>query len=298
LILSLSLAAVISGCGNNDSRSGRSDGRITVFVSIAPQAYLVERIGGDFVEVVELVKSGQNPHNFELSPRQMMSLSKAQVYFTIGMPFEKSITGKIEDTYKNLQLIDCTEGIKTISGDDPALHHHEDLPSGGECGAGQDYDPHVWLSPDNLQMIADNITAALASIDAANSETYRRNLKKFKDDLEVVVSKLKVSLEPHRGKTFYVFHPSFGYFADYFELKQKAVEYQGKSPTPKRLTEMVEQAQRDNVKIIFIQPQFDIRAAEAIAEAVDGAVVPMDPLSKDILRNLSMMADVIEVSFR
>ena len=298
LILIISLTVIIAGCGNDQDRKVKPGGKLAIFVSIAPQAYLVERIGGEFVETVELVKAGQNPHNFEISPRQMMSLSKAQVYFTIGMPFEAGIMSKIADTYKNLQLIDCTKGMKFIAGEDHAHHHDEDLHSKDETGEEHTYDPHVWLSPENLSIIAENITVSLASIDADNAETYRRNLKKFTDDLEIVDAKLKASLAPYRGKTFYVFHPSFGYFADYFGLKQKAVEYQGKTPTPRRLTEMIEQAQRDSIKIIFIQPQFDIRAAEAIAEATGGAVVPMDPLSRDILRNLSVMADVIELSFR
>lgn len=298
LLLIVSLTAIIAGCVNDRDRELKPGGKLTIFVSIAPQAYLVERIGGGYVETVELVKTGQNPHNFEISPRQMMSLSKAQLYFTIGMPFEAGIMSKIADAYKNLQIIDCTEGIKFITGEDHALHHEEDLPGENETAGEHNYDPHVWLSPENLSIIAENITASLASIDADNAENYRRNLQKFTDDLEVADAKLRASLAPFRGKTFYVFHPSFGYFADYFGLKQKAVEYQGKSPTPRRLTEMIEQAQRDSIKIIFIQPQFDMRAAEAIAEATGGAVVPMDPLARDILGNLSMMADVIGLSFR
>ncbi|MFH1742105.1 MAG: zinc ABC transporter substrate-binding protein, partial [bacterium] len=97
-------------------------------------------------------------------------------------------------------------------------------------------------------------------------------------------------LKPYRGESFYVFHPAFGYFGDAYGLKQEAVELEGKAPTPRQLSTLIKKARTENVRIIFVQPQFDKKSAEAVSNSIDGAVVPMDPLAKDVLKNLEEMA--------
>ena len=110
-------------------------------------------------------------------------------------------------------------------------------------------------------------------------------------------AKLKQALGPFRGQTFYVFHPAFGYFADAYGLQQKAVETEGKAPTPRQLLAMIKQARAEGVKIIFLQPQFDARCGQAIAEAIDGKVVIIDSLAPDVVKNLDNIAQNVRQSF-
>ena len=96
----------------------------------------------------------------------------------------------------------------------------------------------------------------------------------------------------------FVFHPAFGYFADDYQLKQVAIETGGKEPTPSLLTEIIEQAKEDNVRIIFVQPEFSQNAAQAIAQAINGAVVTISTLNPDYINNLSHIAAELEKAFR
>ena len=98
---------------------------------------------------------------------------------------------------------------------------------------------------------------------------------------------------PYRGRSFYVFHPAFGYFADAYHLRQESVEIEGKSPTPRQLVRLLQQARADGVKIIFLQPQFNQQMAASIAQSLGGAVMPMDDMAYDVETNLDDVATKI-----
>ena len=143
-----------------------------------------------------------------------------------------------------------------------------------------------------MQM-AVNVKKALQRIDPSNSSYYEVQLKKFNKNLDAVYNKAKEKLRPFRGETLYVFHPAFGYFTDTFGLVQRPVEIEGKSPSPKQLAALIQQARSDQVKVIFVQPQFDQKSAGAVAKAIGGNVKPIDPLAENVLQNISDMADSV-----
>ena len=254
---------------------------LTVFVSLPPQAAIVQRIGGDLLRTQVLIKAGQDPHTFEPQPRQVQALARASLYFTCGLPFEQQIMARIRHT-EGLAIVDTTTGIPKVMTSDP--HHH---------GAEVEADPHVWLAPQSLQIMAENIAQALGHQDPGNQAIYRRNSLALIAELQELDRTIRKKLAPYRGRTFYVFHPAFGYFAQAYGLQQRAVETGGKSPSPKQLAALIGQAKKDGVKIIFVQPQFDSKNAEVIARAIDGAVVAIDPLSPDIMAALAAMATSI-----
>lgn len=275
--------------------------RLDVFVSIPPQAYLVERIGREHVEVALMVQAGQDPHTFEPSPRQMMALADARLYLKIGMPFETRLLEKIEGAYARLSVVDMAAGVQKRMMEP---HHHQE----GQHGEGADEDddeeeraepdPHVWLSPPLLEVMARNTARALAEADPANVAEYEENLEELIEDIERTHARVQEVLAPCRGRAFYTFHPAFGYFGDAYGLRQVAVEAEGKSPTPRQLTELIGRARREGVNIIFVQPQFDRRAAQSVADGIGGAVVPMDPLARDVLANLETMAAQVEAALK
>ncbi len=278
-------------------RGTAGEAPLPVFVTVAPQAYVVERIGGERVRVEVLVDGGQTPHSYKATPRQMVALGSARLYFQIGLPFERRLLEKITGAHSELVVVDMARGIERRMMDrGHGAHDGHDHHGHHDHGEGEP-DPHVWLSPPLLKVMAANVAEDLAVADPAHAAEFERNLAALEKDVEATHAKIGKVLAPYRGRTFYVFHPAFGYFGDAYGLKQSAVEIEGKSPTPKKLASLIKAAKADGVKIIFVQPQFDRRAARSVADAIDGAVVPMDPLARDVLGNLEAMAAKVEVVF-
>ncbi len=266
---------------------------IPVFVSIFPQAYFVERIGRNRVTVHVLVLPGKNPATYAPSPAQMSKLAKAEIFFRIGVPFEEALMPKINNSTRQLQIIDTRKGIqlrkmaRSHHGDEEAHEKHRPR---AEHHPNDGYDPHIWLSPILVKKQAETIYEALVKADPAGRTQYLSNYKAFVKDLETLHQKIKKSLAPVKGETLFVFHPAFGYFADAYGLKQMAVEMEGKAPKGKDLTLFIKKAKKEAVRIVFVQPQFDKRTAQKIAHAIQGAVVMLDPLAGDYIHNLEDMA--------
>ncbi len=260
---------------------------VEVFVSLLPQKWLAEQVGGDNVEVHVLVSPGQEPHNFSPTPRQIAQLYKARIYFTVGMAFEQQILEKIKTSTHGVQFVNTVARIDKI----PVLPvgHGKDL----RKTTREFLDPHVWLDPENLLLMADEMAKALISADADHGNRYEKRLAQLRQRLEELDATLSQRLAPCRGTTFFVFHPAFGYFAHAYGLRQKAVESGGKSPRPRQLRALIKQARADQVRVIFVQPQFDARSAKAVASAVNGEVVVLDPLGENVVGNLQLMAEKI-----
>jgi len=324
--LGLLLAAFAGGGGVADAATGS---RLETFVSIPPQAYLVERVGGRHVGVQVLVQAGQEPHTFKPTPKQMMALGRARVYFRVGMPFETRLLEKIRGSRSDITVVDTVRGIKRVMMSEHGPHHaeaeehaaregdhaehaghegdHPEHSGHGDVREGEDHehehekgapDPHIWLSPPLIKIQARNIADGLKAADPAHADDYEANLKAFLKDVDATHARIRKVLAPFKGEAFYVFHPAFGYFGDAYGLRQEAVEVEGKNPTPKQISALVRKARADGVHIIFVQPQFDRRSVQPVATAIDGVVVPMDPLARDVLKNLESMATQIEKALK
>lgn len=257
-------------------------GPLRVVVSIAPQKYFVERIGGSRVRAEALVGPGQNPHTFDLTPRQVARLAEADLYVRVGMPFEAGLLGKVAGMRRDLPIVDQREGIALRRMEE---HGAEDADHGGEGT-----DPHVWMSPRLAKVQAAVIARALAAADPAHRAEYEANLEGFRADLDRVDRSVAAALAGLPRREFYIFHPVLGYFADAYGLTQTAVEAEGKEPGPRRLAALMDRARAEGVKVIFVQPQFSAKSAEAVARAIGGAVVPLDDLAEDYLANLERVA--------
>lgn len=253
---------------------------ISVFVSIQPQAYVVERIGQERVDVSVLVPPGKSPATYAPRPSQMAKLSRATLFFSIGVPFEQALMPKIKGASKGLTLVDTIQGIP--------LRRFAD-------GGG---DPHVWMNPLLVKQQAINVCNALSEKVPGSREYFRVNLETFLADLDRLDRTIAKALAPLAGETIFVFHPVFGYFADRYGLTQMAVEVGGKAPKGRALAGFIKKAKAARIRVIFVQPQFDTRTAHKIAAAINGAVVPLDPLAKDYISNLTAMARKIRQAFK
>ena len=258
--------------------------KLAVFVSILPQAYFVERIGGDNVDVDVLVLPGENPATYNPSPKQMAKLARARLYFRIGVPFETAIMPKLGRMMEDLQVVDTRRGVvmREMAG-----HHGHACHEGG-------LDPHIWLAPSHIKTQARNIAVALEEADPLHAHEFEENLAALIGDIDATDARIQEILKPCEGRTLYVFHPAYGYFAEAYGLRQMPVEIEGKNPSPRELQAFVEKAKAENVDTIFVQPQFDRTNAAQVARSIGGAVVPLDPLAKDVLKNLEAMAAKIK----
>ncbi|NIP44755.1 MAG: zinc ABC transporter solute-binding protein [candidate division Zixibacteria bacterium] len=265
-------------------KSGASQ-KTNVFVGIPPLEYLVERIAGDLVECHILLKPGESPHTFEPAPRQMIDLSQSSFYFALGFPFESRIIEKLSEA-ENPRIIDITAGT-----DRRYMHSHIDLDE--EHPHKDNHDPHIWLSPDNIRIISQNIEKTLAEHDPSNGTIYSDRLKALLQDLDSIDQIIDSLLSPFKGASVMVFHPAFGYITDYYGLNQIAVETEGKSPGPKQIESIINEARESDTRVIFVQPRFDPKSAQSIASAIGGEVVPIDPLERNILENLLDIAEKI-----
>ncbi len=268
---------------------------LQIFVSIPPQKWLVDQLGRDLVSTHVLVDKGQTPHSFEPTARLITTLSRSRLYFTMGLAFEQQICKKINQSKAGLQLVDSTESIERFAMNDHD-HKKNDPARTGRNGQQAGLDPHVWLAPKNLQIMASTMATAMAEADPENESTYEQNLQAVSRLLDQLDKEIQQTLAPYKGATFYVFHPAFGYFARAYGLHQKAVEIEGKSPAPKQLRALVNKAKADKVKVVFAQPQFDRKSAMAVARAIGGEVVPLDSLAEDVAVNLKTMAEVIRLA--
>jgi len=268
-----------------------SSARIPVFVSIVPQAYFVERVGGDLVDVEVLVGPGQSPHTYEPTPRQVARIARARVYFTIGVPLEKGLVPKLARSFPGLSIVDTTSGIRFIPMD--RRHEHPRTQAGGQGHDHGGYDPHVWLDPGRVKIQASNICDALVRVDPAHAGVYRANLSAFLDDLDALDRELKEVFAPMKGSKVYVFHPAFGYLAQAYGFEQVAVEEEGKDPGARKVARLIAEAKAQGVRVIFVQPQFSAKKAQAIAERIGGAVVAIDPLPRDYLAQMRSLGRAV-----
>jgi zinc transport system substrate-binding protein len=268
----------------------------TVAVSIPPLGYFVERIAGERVTPLVVVEAGQSPHSYNPTPKEVAALSKARVFFRVGVGFEESLVPRVERIFPAMKIVDLRKGIPlrmmggheqcTHEGHDHDHHHHGGRP-----------DPHSWLSPECAKIQARTICDTLSELDPPKRELYERNLKTFIEDLERVDERIAAALKPYAGREVFVFHPAFGYFLEEYGLVQVPVEIEGKEPTARQLATLIERARSAGVRIIFVQPQFSTKSAEAVADAIGGVVMPLDPLAADYLDNLQAMARKLEAKF-
>jgi zinc transport system substrate-binding protein len=276
---------------------GTAAEKITVFVSIVPQKYFVEKIGQGLVDVEVMVPPGANPHAYEPKPRQMAELSRAKLYFAIGIPFENVWLEKITAADPDMEIIHTDHGIEKIP---MAAHHHhveeaeqhetQTLHDGDEHTPGG-LDPHIWLSPPLVKVQAHAILVALVQSDPVHRSVYEANYLKFAAEIDELDAELKTTFAGKDGMLFMVFHPAWGYFAHTYGLEEVPVEIEGKEPKPGQLRDLIEHAKQKDIRIIFVQPQFSARSADVIAKEIKGQVVFADPLAEDWMTNMRAVSD-------
>ena len=260
--------------------------KLPVFVSIVPQKYFVEKIGGDLVHASVMVPPGFNPATYEPKPQQMVALTKSEIYFAIGVPFEKIWLEKFAGVNPKMRIVHTEDGIDKLPMVTHLQHNDED------CGHHGTKDPHIWLSPPLVQIQLRNILDAFLRIDPDREEQYVENYNIFTKEVAALDRRIReIFSGKGEGGQFMVYHPSWGYFAEAYGLKQIPVEIGGKEPKARDLQNLIQHARKEKVKVIFVQPQFSAKSAHTIAKAIGCRVMYADPLAINWVENLQKVAE-------
>lgn len=257
-----------------------------VFVSVVPQKFFVENIGGEHVSVDVLVRPGHNPATYNPTSRQMQRFAAADVLFRIGVPFESSWLGRLSAANETLEIIDARDGIETLQ----IAAHHGHADDHDEHAEHAETDPHIWTSPLVAQKMLIQIKQVLSRLQPENAAYFEARYQHLQQQLQQLHTVISRQLAPYAGQKFIVFHPSWGYFADTYQLEQVAIEVDGKQPNARMLSKQVKQAHNEDIHVIFIQPQFSQQTARAFADAIDGEIITIDPLAEDYIHNMEKVA--------
>ncbi|MCB1113597.1 MAG: zinc ABC transporter substrate-binding protein [Chlamydiia bacterium] len=262
----------------------------TVLVSVAPHKYFVNAIGGDKVEVIQMVPSSASPHTYEPTPSQILKAGKAQAWFRVGEGFETRALESLQAYNPNFVSIDLRKGLPLI----PTPHHTHT----GKCCGIEGADLHIWLSLRMAQLQAKKIYEELAKLSPENELYYKKNFNSFIQKLQTLDQKLTRLFEKDKGRVFLVTHPAYAYFCRDYGLEQMSIEYEGKEPTPQAMNRMLETARKLKIHTVFTQAQYGTKGAALIANLLNGNTIELDPYAEDYLKNMETMAQAIKQSFK
>lgn len=255
ILLALGLLVVSSGCSRG---APLEEDSVVVAVSINPVASLTRYVGGDRIEILQLVPPGASPHTFEPAPSQITRMGNADVLFLIGLGLE-FWAEDVVNAADNPDLV----VVQTSRGIEPIENNH-----------------HVWLDPTHAILQVELIRDTLKKVDPDGAEEYESNASRFIDELRNLDREIEAEIGQWSQKSFIAFHPAWVYFAKRYGLEQAAVveETPGHEPSVHELTHVIETARRVGARAIFAEPQLPPAEAETIAEESGAQVVFLDPL--------------------
>ncbi len=294
LILLVFGAICLAGCleGNAGAESGQyaagEEQRLSVAVTLLPQEEVARAVGGERVCITVVVPPGVEPHTYEPSAAQIVQISRADLYLRLGpglLPFEDALVDRLKTLNPGMAIVDTSRGVSPIT-----------VPGHGHDTA-QGIDPHVWLSPAHLRLMAANIEEAFSAADASHAGAYAAATDAYIARVEESDKRIRGMLLGMEGKPFLVFHPAWGYFAREYGLVQVAVGEDGREPSARGLSSLIAHARREGIKVVFAEPQYDTRGSEVVAREIGGTVVLIDPLAPDTVANLERVASAISESY-
>jgi zinc transport system substrate-binding protein len=265
ILILLLVVPLLCGCVSQDEMPS---GKIRVVATIVPLGEFVEIVGGDKVVVTVIVPSGAEPHTFEPTPSQMREVAKADLYVMNGAGLEFWMN-KVLKVNKKMAIVDSSEGVALLQE------------SGGEM------DPHIWISLRNAGLQVNNICSGLVQVDPTNKDYYTKNRDNYLQKLQSLDAELSRNFAATKRKIFIVHHPAWTYFARDYGLEEVPLMENEKEPGPKYLGEVVDLAKKNNIMTIFVEPEYNPKAAEVIAREMNASIISLDPLAKNYLENMT-----------
>ncbi|MDR3250673.1 MAG: zinc ABC transporter substrate-binding protein [Tannerella sp.] len=281
------------GCGGQKKEAANKE----IAVTIEPLRFFADKIAGGDYKFFSLVPVGQSPESYDPSPREMIRAGQGIACFYLGrFAVEKSLVKAIKENNAGTYIRDLSEGL-------PTERLHTDGLSVGELHTGEagesghsghsGVDPHIWSYFEGAKTISENIFKALSSLDTARSDFYASNYQNFTNELAALESSLHEQLDTLSRRGFVIYHPALTYFAKEFGLTQYSIEEDGKEPSPSSLKHLIEEAKKAEVKVVFVQMEFDRKHAEQIAKEIGANVVVINPLDYQWDEQMKLIAKAL-----
>ncbi len=290
IFLSVPLMLLLAACAAPVAHDVPDD--LTISVSILPQQWFVDQIGGDRVRTQAMVGGGDDPHTYEPTPQQMTYLSDSDLYFTIGVEFEEVWLPRFESANSDMVVVNSAEGVDFI----PAIGAHDHAESTEEDHAltGSEADPHIWFSPLRMKQMSQTMAEAMKAADPQNVVFYQANLEALLIKIDSIDSDVRNLLEGSKRDYFMVVHPAWGYVAEDYGLHMLAVEIGGSEPAPETLSQIIALAKEYEINTLVIERGSNVRLATSITEQAGiQSIVEWDPMAYDWPASMLMIAETL-----
>lgn len=291
-------------CGSCRQSVNQSD-KEAITISILPQKFLIEEIGGGNFSINVLVPDGSGPETYEPTARQLQEISRSKAYFMTGLlDFEKSWYPKVAENNPDLKIINLSEGTTVISGEthvhSESAHtdHNHDTDEHSEAEHNYDVhsgdDPHIWLSIQSLKVQSNVVLRELTELKPELKDVFEANHMHLTSRLDSIdnVIRGKFNAVGH-SVAFMIYHPSLSYYSRDYDVNQIPIELEGKEPSPAYLKELIDKARELKIGIILYSEQFDKKSAETLSQQLDIPLYSFNPLSPDVEENLLSITDII-----
>lgn len=271
--------------------------KLKVMASFYPMYDFAEKIGGDYVEVTNMVPAGTEPHDWEPAATDIKNLEEADVFIYNGAGMEhwvEDVLASLEN--KHLKAVEASKGLELLTGgeeeegdeavsedqveSDSKAATDDQTEADGEAAEEISYDPHVWLSPKNAKQEMSNIKDALIEADPDHAEAYEQNYETYAAKMDDLDAEYQEKLADTKSKDLIVAHEAFGYLCRDYGLNQVGIEglSPDSEPDAKRMNEIVAFAKENNVKTIFFEELVSPKVAETIASEVGAKTEVLNPL--------------------
>lgn len=268
---------LLTGCGTQPADTAADDGRLRVLTSFYPMYDFACKIGGDCIDVTNMVPSGIEPHDWEPSTNDLKNLEKADVFIYNGADMEPWADDLLVSRSDTLHVVEASENVelRTTDGEHEHAHEHE----GADHHHG-DFDPHVWLDPENAKIEMEAIRDALCAADPENSTVFQSNYEKYAAELDALDAEFREKLAPLPNRTIVVAHEAFGYLCDAYGLTQVGIEglSPDSEPDPGRMAEVIDFVREHSISTIFFEELVSPKVAEAIASETGAQAKMLSPL--------------------
>jgi len=280
IVILVLIICTLTGCsGRAITNVGfQEKDKLSVVTTIYPVYDFTCNIAGDKVEVINLVPAGMEPHDFELSTRDMQLIEQADIFIYNGAGMEHFVDKTLASiSNKELVVVECAKDINTIH----AEHSHEEEDHGeDEHSKASMTDPHTWLSVANAMAEAEVIKEALVKVDAENAAYYEENYAVYKEQLEQLHDLYQTELVNLSNDTIVVAHEAFGYLCEEYGLKQEGIEglTADSEPDSARLKEVIDFCKKHDIKIIFFEELVSPKVAEVVALEIGAQTMVLNPI--------------------
>ncbi|MFC7440198.1 metal ABC transporter substrate-binding protein [Laceyella putida] len=277
LVALVAVLVILTGCQSKTaSKSNGNPDKLQIYTSLFPFEDFAKKIGGEHVEVTNLIPPGVEPHDFELTARDMAALSEADVFIYNGAGLEawagKAVTNLDP---KQTLVVEATKNLPLLK-----MEEHEHGKEHGAEHAHGDVDPHAWLDPSLAKKQAEAIRDALIKRDSANKADYNKNFEQLEAELDKLDSEFQAMVKRAPKKEFAVSHAAFGYLAHRYGLEQLAISGLSPSdePSPQELKHIIEEVREHEIKVILFETLVSSKIAEVVKREVKAEALVLNPL--------------------